>query len=173
MPQSSSFALETVKGNATQEVKELAAKLATFRVDDRRGFADSVGARLRVTEVDIRPKQTALRKEEAVVVCEVDVLEDMVNGGGNMHGGCSAYLIDVCTSLPLGVLLKSAPGVSQAINMIYHAPAPLGTPLRIISTSVFVGGRVMTARGEIWDTKNSRLVASGVHVKMLGSQPKL
>ena len=29
---------------------------------------------------------------------EIDEEVDMVNGGGNVHGGCSAYLIDLSVS---------------------------------------------------------------------------
>jgi len=168
------FDASQVKGNAPDDVKELVENLLrAFMVDSKHGFADSIGARTKVAEVSIRPKATAPKREEATVVCELEVQQDMVNGGGNMHGGCSAYLIDICTSLPLAALVKGNPGVSQSINMVYHAPATVGTPLRIICTSIAVGGRAMTARGEIWDIKNGRLVASGVHIKMFPSQPKL
>ena len=55
---------------------------------------------------------------------------DMINGGGNIHGGCSAFLVDVCSSLSLSALSLVTEGkeylsVSQAINMIYHSPAVL------------------------------------------------
>lgn len=112
-------------------------------------------------------------KEICTVVHELDVEEDMLNGGGNLHGGCSGFLIDNCSSVVLlmhtdasGKSYRRTADVSQALNFTLHAPARLGTPLKIISTSIAIGGRTSTVRCEIWDTKNERLVASGVHIKM-------
>ncbi|KAF8512770.1 HotDog domain-containing protein [Gautieria morchelliformis] len=176
MSSSTSTDVKLVKGNASDEIKEFVVNILRFltsTVDDTKGFSGSIGARIKITEVSIHQKESFTKKQEATVVCELEVNEEMVNGAGNMHGACSAYLIDLCTSLPLAALVQRSPGVSQVINMIYHAPAPSGTPIRIINKSVAVGGRTMTSRGEIWDTKNERLVASGVHIKMLPSQPKL
>ena len=72
----------------------------------------------------------------------------MVNAGGSMHGGCSAYLVDICTSLALAAAGK--PGtVSQAIDMVYHAPAPLGCRIRVVNWTITLGARVSSARCEV------------------------
>ncbi|KAF8510463.1 HotDog domain-containing protein [Hysterangium stoloniferum] len=164
----------SIQGNVPDELKLFVdSLLGRFMVDSLRGFADDIGRRIKITEITVKPMENAPKKREGVVVCEIEVDEGMVNGGGNLHGGCSAYLIDMCTSLPIAAVSGGYAGVSQSLNMLYHAPAPVGTPLRIISKSIAVGARAMSSRGEIWDTKNSRLVASGVHVKMMPSSPKL
>ena len=74
---------------------------------------------------------------------------DMLNGGAIVHGGCSAFLIDVyanlliilvrcfdirlysrCSSMSL-VALKmtttgnNTPGVSTNMNILFHSPAAL------------------------------------------------
>jgi len=143
-----------------------------------RGFADSVGGRVRITEVSIRPKDEEPEKLESYVVCETVVEEDMVNGGGNIHGACSTYLIDICTSLPLSALSLTSggsglSGVSQVINTVYHSPARIGDLLRIVSTTLALGSRAMSVRCEIWNVPHHRLVASGVHIKMEPSVAKL
>ncbi|KIJ41072.1 hypothetical protein M422DRAFT_172807 [Sphaerobolus stellatus SS14] len=167
-----SNAAETIKGNVSDDVKAFVAGVLTLFMDrGEQGFGDNIGLRMKIVEVSVNPMPGAPKRKEGLVICELEVEQDMVNGGGNMHGGCSAYLIDICTSLPLAALTETYAGVSQSINMIYHAPAPLGTKLRIISKSLTLGTRALTSRGEIWDIANQRLVASGTHVKMAPSVP--
>jgi acyl-coenzyme A thioesterase 13 len=47
-----------------------------------------------------------------------------------------------------------------------------GSKLRIVSSTLTLGARSMSARTEIWDATHQRLVASGVHVKMDASAAK-
>ncbi|KAL7282508.1 hypothetical protein ACG7TL_003979 [Trametes sanguinea] len=123
----------------------------------------------------------------------------MLNIGGNMHGGCAVYLIDVCSSMALAVLgmatNKPWNFVSQAINTTFHAPAPPGVKIEIANTTVSFGSRTVTAITEvstlshcliisspqltcfssalqIWDTTNNRLCVTGTHNKMKPSEPK-
>jgi len=161
---------ENIKGNVDIDVKKhVAGVLSLFMDRGDRGFADTIGARIRVKEISINQHPNSAKRKQGVVICELEVEQDMINGAGNMHGGCSAYLIDICTSLPLAAVTGGYAGVSQSINMIYHAPAPQGTKLRIISQTVTTGSRALSSRGEIWDIENERLVASGTHVKMAPS----
>ncbi|EJU06640.1 Thioesterase/thiol ester dehydrase-isomerase [Dacryopinax primogenitus] len=100
------------------------------------------------------------------------VTEDCLNGMGFLHGGCTAYLIDTCSSITLTALdppdYSIPPTVSLNLNVTYHAAASLGASLRIISTVVSFSTRVQTVRCEVWDVTNPthRLVASGMHIKM-------
>ncbi|KAL5514854.1 hypothetical protein ACEPAG_2170 [Sanghuangporus baumii] len=109
-----------------------------------------------------------------IAVAELTVDKTMVNGNGMMHGGCIAYLIDNCGSVPLVVLGvvkgRNGVGVTQALNILFHAPAPLGSRLEIVSTSLALGGRSMTSRCEIFNKTTGRLVASAFINKM---EPKL
>ncbi|TFK46948.1 hypothetical protein OE88DRAFT_1714733 [Heliocybe sulcata] len=173
-----------VPGNASPDVKRSVARLLdafllTRSKGEEAGFADAIGKRLKLTEVSIEPKRDEEGKTECRVVCEIDVASDMLNGGRTMHGGCSAYLIDDCSSLPLAAhalatgVGSTTSGVSQALNIVYHAPALKGDKLRIVSTTIAVGSRTMSARCEIWNDTHHRLVASGVHIKMEPSRAKL
>ncbi|THH07923.1 hypothetical protein EW146_g9164 [Bondarzewia mesenterica] len=113
-----------LRGNASPEAKQRAANGLYGLIVNGSGFADAVGRRIIVTEVCINKKAEEPQKSEAKVVCEITVNEDMINVAGNIHGGCSAFLVDVCSTLAFAALNESgAMGVSQAINMLYHAPA--------------------------------------------------
>ncbi|KAJ7778458.1 hypothetical protein B0H16DRAFT_887373 [Mycena metata] len=135
-------------------------------------FGESIVAQLLVTHASVQRKLEEPLKKEGRVLCEIVVAHDMLNGMASLQGGCSAFLIDVCSSLCLSVLQRSN-HVSQSLNVVYHSPASLGEKLRIINTTMAVGARVMSARTEIWNATQHRLVASGVHIKMQPSTAKL
>jgi len=161
-----------IAGNAPDYVKQLSSNtLGSYGVGDPDCFAYSAGRAIRITRVDVN--RTGNRWE-ACTISEVTVNKNMLNGAGMMHGGCLCYMIDNCASLPLVVLglMKNVNGVgvSQAMNTVFHAPAPLGARLRIESTSVTLGGRIMTSRCEVSDFHSGRTVASAFLTKM---QPKL
>ncbi|KAL0950343.1 hypothetical protein HGRIS_010311 [Hohenbuehelia grisea] len=169
-----------VSGNASADVKAFVSNLGFFTkspdAPQSTRFSQAIAQRMDVTEVSILKKVEEPQKQEARVVCECIVEEDMLNGGGRIHGGCSATLVDLCTALALvaynlGVTGKPNFSVSQAINMVYHSPAELGEKLRIVSTTMTVGARAMSARCEIWNATQHRLVASGIHITMIPSAP--
>ncbi|KAJ7631962.1 HotDog domain-containing protein [Mycena polygramma] len=140
---------------------------------EKPGFGDSIIRNLVVTHASVEKKAEEPLKEQGRVVCELVVTEDMLNGGGNVHGGCSAFLIDVCSTLCLLAFQAPINTVSQSLNIVYHSPATVGETLRIVNTTMTVGARAMSARTEIWNETKHRLVASGVHIKMKPSEAKL
>jgi len=162
-----------VAGNATDDVKEQALYLLEY-IMTQSTFARDVQSHIKLTEVSVKKQEG--RKEQATVICEIVTGEEMLNGFGTMHGGCIAYLIDTCTSIPLMVISDAGDlnsgGVSQTLNVIYHSPASLGSRLRIVSTIVSRGRRAATLQCEIWDTAKNTIVASGTHIKMAPSIPK-
>jgi len=183
------FDVSTVGGNAPLAVKQKLGNIGPYLDELVEAplramalFGREIGARFEVVEISILPKADGPRKREARVVIELDVAEDMVNSSGNVHGGCSAFLVDICSSIVMTALActedleRGGPGkeginVSQAISMIYHSPAALGERLRIVNTSTTLGRRSRTGRTEIWNATHGRLVASGTHIKMSPSPP--
>lgn len=169
-----------IPGNAPVEAKQLAANwLQLFLSPNhgRPGFADAIGRRINLTEISINPNPNEPERRVCRVVAEIIVETDMVNGMGTLHGACAAYLIDDCSALPIAAYSlvtggSGSSGVSQALNIVYHSPAFLGDKLRVVSTSLAVGSRVMSACCEIWDDSRHRLVASGTHIKMEPSKPQ-
>jgi len=171
--------ISKVSGNASENVKSLIASPTLYlssQVGGPQGplFGGAILKRVVVTEVSVNEKAEEPQRLEGRVVCEIEVEEDMVNGGGNIHGGCSAFLIDMCSTMSL-VALKLATsgecqgGVSQSLNIVYHSPARVGEKLRLVNTTLTMGARAFSARTEMWSLAHHRLVASGVHIKMQSS----
>ncbi|KAF5388333.1 hypothetical protein D9615_000806 [Tricholomella constricta] len=174
--------IEQISGNAPKHVKAAVANTSMFYAHHIEGvtgpiFGESITKRMVVTEVSVDKKLEEPSRLEGRVVCELTVDEDMINGGGNIHGGCSAFLIDVCSSMALMALRMTNTGelygsVSQSLNVVYHSPAGLGDKLRLVNTTMTLGARAHSARTEIWNATHHRLVSSGVHIKMQPSPPK-
>ncbi|KIY43159.1 hypothetical protein FISHEDRAFT_54105 [Fistulina hepatica ATCC 64428] len=163
-----------IGGNASHEVKKATQGFRAYFLQYTKsdtGFAQSIGKRLSLDEVSINPSAAEPARDECKVVCSMTVEEDMVNGSSNLHGGCSAFLIDVCSSLALVAMSAAMYGepmlsVSQSLNVVFHSPAALGDKLRIVNTTLTLGARAMSVRTEIWNDTHKRLVCSGVHIKM-------
>ncbi|KAG8874907.1 hypothetical protein FRB97_005539 [Tulasnella sp. 331] len=170
--------IEQIKGNASnnQKVRLNDAIQWINRVDR---FCHAIMDRIVIAEVGVvdrfNPDEgLAVGKKKIIrAVYETKVEADMCNGGDSIHGGCSAYLSDVCTSATYSLNDDWNFGhVSAALDVVFHAPAPKGTNLQIICTLVALGGRIGTSRCEIWDKDHDRLVASASHLKMKASTPK-
>jgi len=166
-----SLADRRIKGNVSPELKQQ-LELVMYRVMAGSDvFASSVGKRVVITEASIVPKPEEASRTEARVVCEIIVEEDMLNPGRSFHGGCAAFLIDSCSTLVFIAAGRDA-GVTASLDCVYHAPATLGSKLRIVNTGMAVGARIMSARTEIWDDTKKRLCVTGIHVKMQPSPSK-
>ncbi|PBK93952.1 hypothetical protein ARMGADRAFT_1053530 [Armillaria gallica] len=174
--------VSSIAGNVSDEIKRIVGfPMRIFRMTTDEGEPTGFGATftsgMTVSEVSMVPKAEEPTKQEGRVVCKLVVTEDMVNGAMTIHGGCSAYLVDICSTLAIIAYTlasgRSVNTVSQSINMMYHSPAGLGEELRIVNTTMTVGSKTLIARTEIWSDTTKRLVASGVHSKMEPSQAKL
>ncbi|KAG5731349.1 hypothetical protein E4T56_gene14535, partial [Termitomyces sp. T112] len=110
-----------------------------------------VGQRLKLVEVNVWQRDSQAATGQTIF--EIDVTKDMCNIFGTLHGGCAAYMIDPCSVSSLVVLGNAigidGTGVSQSMNLIWHQPARIGASLKIISTSIFIHGRVRSARCEV------------------------
>jgi uncharacterized protein (TIGR00369 family) len=89
------------------------------------------------------------KTKKGKIVVEMMVTEGMSNQLGNMHGGCAATILDCVTSMVLylhtsGVFGESWSmlGVSQSIQIIYTAPAPVGAYIDIECVTLAVGRSV-------------------------------
>ncbi|KAI3607456.1 Thioesterase [Moniliophthora roreri] len=166
--------ISTVHGNAPDYIKQLNNNtFFSYGVGNENCFGYQVGKDVKFVDINIDRKLERQGRLEATTVAEVTVNKHMLNGAGMLHGGCIAYLIDNCCSTPLIVLglaqNVNGVGVTQSMNVLFHR----GTRLSIVSTSVSLGGRVMTSRCEIIDKKSGRAVASAFLNKMQPTMPKL
>ncbi|KAL1736318.1 HotDog domain-containing protein [Schizophyllum commune] len=157
-----------IRGNAPDYVKQLMCNtFYGYGVGEGDAFGSTVGHSVMFKEISIDRRLEKQGRFEAVTVAELLVTKHMLNGAGMLHGGCIAYLIDNTPLVVLGLVSNvNGVGVTQGMNIMFHAPAPVGTRLRIVSTSVSLGGRVMTARCEIVDRDTGRTVASAFINKM-------
>ncbi|PIL28315.1 hypothetical protein GSI_09604 [Ganoderma sinense ZZ0214-1] len=166
----------TFLGNFTLEQQARVLEITDIILRGRGDFAKEIGSRLELTTVEAYERSEDGRMH-AEVVFEIDMDEDMLNSGGNLHGGCTMFMIDVCSSialLALGIARDMTVNlVSQAITTVFHAPATVGARLRIVNKTVSFGARTVSVRTEIWDRTNRRLVATAVHNQMSPSEPKL
>ncbi|KAF7335212.1 4HBT domain-containing protein [Mycena sanguinolenta] len=176
-----SLAAQEIAGNVPAYAKQLVCNVffAYGVGDERDQFGYAVGRATRFVEMSVYPVKsesqqgsgrTKTPRMEAVTVAEVAVTKQMLNGAGMLHGACLTYLIDNCASTPLVVLGilngTNGVGVTQGMNVLFHAPAPVGSLLRITSSSITMGSRIMSARCEITDKSTSRVVASAFLNKM-------
>ncbi|KAI0364103.1 hypothetical protein BV20DRAFT_974806 [Pilatotrama ljubarskyi] len=163
----------SIAGNAPRRVKQLILNtLGAYGIGSPRCFAHTVGRRIRIAEVNYR---TDGPTTTAVVVADVQACQEMLNGAGTVHGGCLCYLVDNCASFPLIALglIKNinGVGVTQAMTVSFHAPASIDTCMRITSTSVTLGSRIMTSRCEVSDKDTGQMIASALLSKMQPTAP--
>ncbi|KAK7043276.1 Acyl-coenzyme A thioesterase 13, partial [Halocaridina rubra] len=72
-------------------------------------------------------------------VAEMTVDEDHQNRGGTLHGGLTATLVDVVSTLALMTTDRGTPGVSVDMNVSYIAAAKLGEDIVIDADTLKVG----------------------------------
>ncbi|KAI0920803.1 hypothetical protein AcW1_005024 [Taiwanofungus camphoratus] len=141
-----------IKGNISVENKQLAANIFAWHIANYPGskvFGHSETKGLRLAEVSVRkvgmgaPGELVEEDEsvenlknvllEGQTICEITVDEEMLNVHGSLAGGCAAHFVDIGTFSPLLILSLvtgiDALGVSMALNLVWHAPAPLFVPV--------------------------------------------
>ncbi|KAI0130336.1 HotDog domain-containing protein [Xylariales sp. AK1849] len=71
----------------------------------------------------------------------------------NLHGGCTASIFDVCTSLLLHLISKPGfwmlLGVSRTLNCTYLRPIPVGSTIDIECTVLQIGKKLCSLKGEM------------------------
>ncbi|TFY79223.1 hypothetical protein EWM64_g4786 [Hericium alpestre] len=84
-----------IAGNAPDAVKERVINAHNLISRANIHFGKEIRDDLVLKEVNIRPKADESQRMEARVVLEITVVESMLNVSGNVHGGCTAYLVDM------------------------------------------------------------------------------
>ncbi|KZP00255.1 hypothetical protein CALVIDRAFT_595635 [Calocera viscosa TUFC12733] len=126
-------------------------------------FGANVKPHLKIVSVDVFAQHGT---DVVEIVHEAKVSEDFLNCNNVVHGGCTAFIMDICTTSVLFPFSEQRMNVSLNLDVIYHAPAPLGTRLRIVSTSVTLNARILTLSCEMYDADRGTLLATGKHIKM-------
>ncbi|KAJ3722832.1 hypothetical protein DFJ43DRAFT_661233 [Lentinula guzmanii] len=127
---------------------------------------------VKLEELTEAEAQKAKRNAETETICEIEVTKDMCNIYGTLHGGCAAYIIDLCSSTAIvcyGLYTATdGTGVSSSMNIHWHRPITVGKKLKIISNTVFVDGLIRNAKSELRDLQTNKLYVSAVHSTLAG-----
>ncbi|KAI5993589.1 hypothetical protein EDD15DRAFT_2196576 [Pisolithus albus] len=162
-------AIEEVTGNASRATKELVALWFLYIRDYAGGgFGVRTGKSLKLVEISILPKGDEPKRQEARVVLEMTVTEDMLNLAGKLHGACITYIVDMCAivSSLVDVGGSGDPGVSQQIDTTFHAPASFcGIPHTIVSSRLerklkwkHRGLNFEGSGGKVWPTLECKMI---------------
>jgi acyl-coenzyme A thioesterase 13 len=117
-----------------------------------------------------------IRAQPGRLQCKLAVTPEKQNRMGNLHGGCTATIIDVVGTAAL-LTVSPRGGVSLNINANYLHGMPGGDPsspnVVIIDARVARVGRSIAVVGvKVYDAASGKLCASGQHVKFISqSEP--
>ncbi|EED20624.1 thioesterase family protein, putative [Talaromyces stipitatus ATCC 10500] len=149
------------------------------------GFAKSLDARgLQLLQIDaehgiwsIDRIKTKIRVESATegpparATFRLFVTPNMCNPMGNLHGGCSATIIDILTSLlALSIskpgVFELGGGVSRNLNVTFLRPVPADTDIRVVVEVTQMGKRFALMRTEIRRAEDNVVCVLSEHQKV-------
>ncbi|KAF5368184.1 hypothetical protein D9757_011301 [Collybiopsis confluens] len=171
-----------MRGNLSTEMKDQNERFFRHFVGTpQTSFGADIGKHLNLVQCDVflpggeaslegkseEEKKKIKANAESQTVLEIEVNKDMCNIYGTLHGGCAAYLVDLCSSTAIvcyGLYNGTdGTGVSTSMNLQWHRPITAGKKLKIVSTTVFVEGIIRSARSELRDLTTNKLYVSAVH----------
>jgi len=100
----------------------------------------------------------------------------MSNKAGNLHGGCSATILDNLSSSAFLTIAKEGfldtGTVSRTLTTTFLRPVPIGAKVRIICEVVSAGKRLANCKGHI-ETLDGKICVTCIHDKAIVARPKL
>lgn len=142
------------KMSATNAARSIIRQILTSYKSSR-GF-DKVGDKIEL-----------LSMSEGKASFKMKVEESHQNPMGNLHGGMTATLVDMLTTV---VTFTSPPhklGVSVDMSISYLRPVPVGEDVTI-NAEVIKMGRTLVFTGAELLNKDGKLVAKASHTKFIG-----
>ncbi|UNI24525.1 hypothetical protein JDV02_010262 [Purpureocillium takamizusanense] len=105
------------------------------------------------------------------------VQREHCNNMGTMHGGCTASIFDVCTTLPVAFFLAPGSwemlGVTRTLNVSYMLPVFVGDEVLIECEVLQIGKKLAALRGVMRRKGDRAIVATCEHGKYdAGLKPK-
>ncbi|XP_072303522.1 acyl-coenzyme A thioesterase 13 [Eucyclogobius newberryi] len=114
-------------------------------------------------------KVEVLSASPGKVVCEMQVAEEHTNRGGTLHGGLTATLVDVISTMAIMNSERGAPGVSVDMNITYMNAANIGEDVLITAQVLKQGKTQAFATVDLTSKATGKVIAQGRHTKHLGS----
>ncbi|KAL8789195.1 MAG: hypothetical protein Q9213_001302 [Squamulea squamosa] len=109
------------------------------------------------------------------VTFEFTVLKELCNAGNNMHGGATATIFDVVTTLAISLVSKPGyweiPGVSRTLDVVYLEAAPEGEVIEVTGEIVKIAKRLAQLRGVMRRKRDGVVVATCEHGKVNIDRP--
>lgn len=103
------------------------------------------------------------------MVCEMQVGEEHTNRMGTLHGGMTATLVDVISTMAIMNSDRGVPGVSVDMNITYLNAAKVGEDVLITAQVLKQGKSLAFATVDLTSKATGKLLAQGRHTKHLGS----
>ncbi|XP_006051255.2 acyl-coenzyme A thioesterase 13 [Bubalus bubalis] len=116
-------------------------------------------------------KVTLVSAAPGKLVCEMKVEEQHANKIGTLHGGMTATLVDVISSLALLCTERGISGVSVDMNITYISPAKVGEDILITAHVLKEGRSLSFASVDLTNKATGKLIAQGRHTKHMGNRP--
>ncbi|CAI9168814.1 unnamed protein product [Rangifer tarandus platyrhynchus] len=116
-------------------------------------------------------KMTVVSAAAGKVICEMKVEEQHANKIGTLHGGLTATLVDVVSSLALLCTERGISGVSVDMNITYLSPAKIGDDILITAHVLKEGRSLSFASVDLTNKATGKLIAQGRHTKHMGDTP--
>ncbi|PBP19616.1 thioesterase superfamily protein [Diplocarpon rosae] len=89
---------------------------------------------------------------------------------GNLHGGCTATIFDVCTTAALAPVARPGfwvgAGVSRTLHVTYLRPIPVGERVLVECEVVHAGRRLCTLKGTMRRETDGKVLAICEHGKV-------
>ena len=106
--------------------------------EDYAGHDAAVLRRLKVPSASYKPTPC--------VTFRIHITPDLCNKSGNLHGGATAMIFDLCTTFPIFLARQEGtwgiPGVSRTLNVAYLAAVKAGEEVEITAEIVGIGKRL-------------------------------
>ncbi|MCJ1473317.1 hypothetical protein MMC13_001968 [Lambiella insularis] len=101
------------------------------------------------------------------VVTRLTIPRHFCNLLGNLHGGATATILDVLTSLPLSLVPNwELSGVSRSLTVAFLRPAKEGEEMEIKAEVMAAGKQLASTRGIMTRVRDGAVVATCQHEKV-------
>ncbi|KAJ7611849.1 hypothetical protein FB45DRAFT_941167 [Roridomyces roridus] len=167
--------LSSIAGNASSQVKGTAVRWINAYRAPQNCFTTLASTQHTVREVSVHPEPVG-NGQVLTLVCELDVVQEMLDGRNQLSNTFLVALIDEYASASVSALDLAdggmgSSGVSLGLNTVFHNPVQLGSKLRFINTTLARTSGAMSCRTEVWDLTKRKLAATAVFTGMLASFP--